>query len=144
MGFNTSLSADSLTSRSDSSSIIFQGEGSTYCPAVSSGSLVPVSTTSFQGTPSSSFFNDAFAGNFQRESVPPQPFRLFPSRVETIRWGLESKGFSESVIEKIIGSFREGTQKTYQSAWKKCLNFLRDRNILHSSVSVPVVCEYLD
>ena len=58
--------------------------------------------------------------------------------------GLRRKGFSDSVIEKVIGFFREGSQKTYQSAWNFFLNYLRAQNIPHSSVSVPVVCEYLD
>ena len=114
-----SLPSDSLAPRGDSLSFLIQGEGSIYCSAVPSGSLVPVPTTSFQGACSSSFFHDSFSGNFQRQGVPSQPFRLFSSRVETIRWGLRRKVLSDSVIEKVIEFFREGTQKTYQSAWEK-------------------------
>ena len=144
VGFNLSLSSDSLASRSDSSPILLQGEGNSYCSSFSSGSLVSVSTTSFQVARPSSFFNDSFTGNFQRQSVPTQPFRLFASRVDTISWGLRSKGFSDNVIEKVVGSFRDGTQRTYQSAWKNFMGYLEAQNIPHSKVSVPVVCDYLD
>ena len=112
-----SLPSDSLAPRGDSLSFLIQGEGSIYCSAVPSGSLVPVPTTSFQGACSSSFFHDPFSGNFQRQSIPSQPFHFFSSRVETIRWGLRRKGFSDSLLRRKY-DFREGTQKTNQSAWK--------------------------
>ena len=49
----------------------------------SGGSSVTVSTAVLQGTHSSSFFQGSFSGDSQRQEVPPQPFHLFSSRVET-------------------------------------------------------------
>ena len=98
-----SLPSDSLAPRGDSLSFLIQGEGSIYCSAVPSGSLVPVPTTSFQGACSTSFFHDFFSDKFQRQGVPSQPFHPFSSRMETIRWGLRRKGFLDSFIEKVIG-----------------------------------------
>ena len=64
--------------------------------------------------------------------------------METISWGLRNQGFSQGVIERVVAAFRESTNRQYQSVWKLFLNFLSVQGIPHSSISVPVVCEFLD
>ena len=112
------------------------------------GSSVAVSTAAFQGThSSSSFFQGSFSESSQRHNVPPhqefphhqnvppprdvppQPFHLLDSRIDTIGWGLRRLGFSDNVIERILGSFRDSTQRTYQSAWKNFLGYLKAQKI---------------
>ena len=58
--------------------------------------------------------------------------------------GLRRKGFSRSVIERVVGACRNSTQKTYQSAWKTFLDYLSAQGIPHNAISVPVVCDFLD
>ena len=58
--------------------------------------------------------------------------------------GLRRKGFPEGVIERVVGACRDSTLKTYQSAWKTFLDYLSVHGIQHNSISLPVVCEFLD
>ena len=64
--------------------------------------------------------------------------------METIRWGLGRKGYSQQVVDKVVGAFRESTNRQYQSAWALFLNFLSVQGISHGSISVAVVCDFLD
>ena len=64
--------------------------------------------------------------------------------METIRWGLRRKGYSQHVIDRVVGAFRDSTNRQYQSAWALFLNYLSVQGISHGSISIAVVCDFLD
>ena len=144
VGVDLPLSSNSVAARSSSSAVILPREGSSHSTFVRGCSMVPQSPEPVQGPFPSSSFDGPLPGDTPRQGFSSEPFYLSASRVETISMGLRRKGFSRVVIERVVGACRDSTQKTYQSAWKTFLDYLSVQGIPHNSISVPVVCEFLD
>ena len=144
VGLNLSISSSSFAPRGGSSSIIVPRERSSHSSLIPSFGMVSEPSSSFQRALPPPSLNVSFPGDNQRQGFPPEPFYLAASRVETIILGLMRHGFSRHVSERLVGACRDSTLKTYQSAWKNFLDFLTVQGIVHSLVSIPVVCEFLD
>ena len=65
--------------------------------------------------------------------------------MDTLSWGLRKLDCSDSGIEGISGSFRNGTQRTFQSTRRggKFFGLFISKKIPHVEGSVPVIGDYL-
>ena len=78
-----------------------------------------------------------------RPSLPPRPFGLSSSRVETIKQGLRSAGYTSAAADIFLLQHRLSTTRQYQSIWKKFMDFVFSQNIPHHNISVATVCNFL-
>ena len=65
------------------------------------------------------------------------------NRMEAIRGRFEAIGLSENVKNLLFGSFRDGTNRSYESAWNKWVSWCCEREITPISASLSQFLEYL-
>ena len=75
--------------------------------------------------------------------VPPKPSRSKSSRLEVISGFVESRGFSESVSNRIAVPQRQSTVKLYDYQWKCFCDWGEGRGVDPINPSVPNIAEFL-
>ena len=108
-----------------------------------SGELAPASSLQSPEAASSSIGPQPVSGHQFRAGISPEPVRILPSRVGTIRRGLLSAGFSEDSADIYLLIHKDSSTRQYQSIWSKFLLFLTHSGIPHSSISIASVCNFL-
>ena len=119
------------------------GTGSPSCSLICSVKLAAQPSPQISRPSTSTFRTFSVAEDQQRQSTPPQPICVSPSRVETIRQGLLKAGFNAAAADVYLLSHRVSSTRQYQSVWTKFLSYLSRIGISFPDVSVGVVCNYL-
>jgi hypothetical protein len=79
-----------------------------------------------------------------RQSSPSSGARFPPvSRLDIVRERFKARGFSERVVELLMGGNRKTTSACYQSAWNSWLSWCAGRDQDPLSASLIVVLEFL-
>ena len=76
-------------------------------------------------------------------SLSPQTAHSPPTRVEAVRGGAVSRGFSSEVAACISSSVRESTSKLYQSHWNKFCGWCLVWKIDPIKASIPQIADFL-
>ena len=66
-----------------------------------------------------------------------------PSRVETIKYLIREKGFSQRAAQLMASSIRESSARVYQSRWKKFSDWCNTRNTHPINASVQLIADFL-
>ena len=82
-------------------------------------------------------------GDYKRDSVLPQRFRLQALRLDVMRDALVKDGFSPRAVEIILGCHKDSTIRQYQSVWDKFLSFLERENLRHDRLKLCHVLNFL-
>ena len=95
------------------------------------------------GAQSSSTQPFLVADDQRRPSLPPRPVGLSSSRVETIKQGLCSAGYTSAAADIFLLQHRISTTRQYQSIWHKFMDYIFSLNIPHHNITVATVCNFL-
>ena len=79
----------------------------------------------------------------RRPDLPPRPVGLQTSRVETIKQGLRSAGYTSAAAEIFLLQHRISTTRQYQSIWSKFMDYIYSQNVQHHLITVATVCNFL-
>ena len=107
--------------------------------SVVSGSPRVINRGSFTVAKDVRFSNGPVGGTSPVVSVD----KLYSNRLAVIRRRFESVGLSKDTVELLVGSNRQNTNKSYQSAWFKWYNWMVTRNKDPIRPTVNEVLEYL-
>ena len=89
-------------------------------------------------------FSHSLSNNYLRYNIPPQSWSFTTSRLDSIKRALLLKGHSRRSTKMILRCHKDSTNKTYECIWRKFLSFLSTRNIPHSTISIPIVCDFIE
>ena len=71
------------------------------------------------------------------------PVESSTSRLATIRQSYSEAGFSQPTQILLVAAWRDGTSKTYASAWRKWDSWCRERKLNSVQASVESILEFL-
>ena len=118
--------------------------GNDNCPALAGPDLVP---NSDQHAVSVTHSPTSTAGPSLESSGPTPPNDCprppDPSRLACIQRRLKGQGFSSESTALICASWRKGTAKSYQSAWKKWIDWCIKRQVDPCSTSIDNIVNFL-
>ncbi|XP_045023807.1 uncharacterized protein LOC116936180 isoform X1 [Daphnia magna] len=78
-----------------------------------------------------------------RKSASARGGQPYASRLETIRIGLESKGFSGNTVKVLLAGSRTSTLSTYESAWRNWNNWCAGEHHDPMSNDLTVMLDFL-
>lgn len=148
MGQMSHVCLSSVQPDTESPSQNYSGRGQRHsnCPRMAVQTLVsnlaePVNRSS-SSSPNASILNTSALG--QEVSSPSTGSQKFPSsRMAAIRQSLSHQKISKGVSSILLASWRKGTQKQYESAWRSFCGWCSERSCNPFSCSVKTILKYL-
>ena len=143
LGFNLHIPPLGHPGGSLSEVEIIPGQGFRNSPLVALQAMVPHSRQEVpcQGSPPRG--TCSLPGDYKRNSILPQHFRLQALRLDVMRESLLKDGFSPKAVDIILGCHKASTIRQYQSVWDKFLSFLERENVRHNRIKLCHVLNFL-
>ena len=143
LGFNLHIPPLGHPGGSLSEIEIVPGQGIRDRPLVALQAMVPHSRREVSCQVSPPRGPCSLPGDYRRNSVLPQRFRLQALRLDVMREALLKDGFSPRAVEIILGCHKESTIRQYQSVWDKFHSFLERENVRHDRLKLCHVLNFL-